>query len=272
MDTFPISRKYSVPQTHPEPAAWPQAPRIPRLEMKRRKLRRCASPCVSSTEAPSELKHSTSRDADTANRTEQAETEMYRPDQPDQRQESAPSSVYAGSPLVLIGPTGVGKSSIGQALARQLRLPFVDSDQVIAGRYGAITEMFATLGEPAFRRIESDTIASLLSSQSEPTVLSVGGGAILDPATRELLHDLTVIWLDTELEYVLPRLLAQPNRPLLHGDVAEKWQRYASARYHLYEELADLRIDAREGSVEDLAATIKRRLLQRLPSIPDAPR
>jgi shikimate kinase len=186
---------------------------------------------------------------------------MYRPDH---RQESAFSANYSGSTIVLIGPTGVGKSSVGEALARRLDLPFIDSDQAIIKRHGAITDLFVTLGEPAFRRIESETIASLLGSQSLTTVLSVGGGAILDPVTRRLFSDLTVIWLDTELEYVLPRLLAQPNRPLLRGDVAEKWERYAAARHHLYNELADLKVDARIGDVDELAETVARRLLERL--------
>lgn len=179
------------------------------------------------------------------------------------RQESELSGNYLGRTIVLIGPTGVGKSSVGESLSQRLRLPFADSDQVIVRRHGAITDMFAVLGESAFRRIEAETISSLLSSQASPTVLSVGGGAILDPLTRELFRGLTVVWLDTELEYVLPRLLAQPNRPLLRGDVAEKWERYAAARYHLYSELADLKIDARIGSVEQLADTIAQRLRER---------
>lgn len=181
----------------------------------------------------------------------------------DPRQESALSASYSGNTIVLIGPTGVGKSSVGEVLARRLDLPFADSDQAITKRHGAITEMFAALGEPAFRRIESETIAAMLASQSVPTVLSVGGGAILDPRTRRLFSDLTVVWLDTELEYVLPRLLAQPNRPLLRGDVADKWERYATGRHHIYAELADLKIDARIGGVEELAETVARRLLKR---------
>jgi len=166
----------------------------------------------------------------------------------------------SGRTIVLIGPTGAGKSSVGEALARQLGLPFVDSDQAISKHHGPIAELFATLGEPAFRRIEAATIGSLLDSQTFPTVLSVGGGAILDPETRRLFSALTVVWLDTELEYVLPRLLAQPNRPLLRGDIAEKWERYAAARRHLYAGLADLRIDARTGGVEELAEEIKQQL------------
>lgn len=162
--------------------------------------------------------------------------------------------------IVLIGPTGAGKSTVGHALARQLGLPFVDSDEVISKHHGPIAELFATLGEPAFRRIEAATIGSLLDSQTFPTVLSVGGGAILDPETRRLFSALTVVWLDTELEYVLPRLLAQPNRPLLRGDTAEKWERYAANRRHLYAELADVKIDARTGGVEELAEQITQQL------------
>ena len=182
---------------------------------------------------------------------------------PTHSQEPAPATKYMGSTIVLIGPTAVGKSSIGQAVALQLGLPFLDSDQVISRHHGTIAEIFVTVGEPAFRKIEAETIASLVGSSSVPAVLSVGGGAILSPATRQLFHNLTVVWLDTELKYVLPRLLAQPNRPLFRGDIAEKWQRIASARHHLYEELADVKIDARKGRVEDLAKTITNHLLER---------
>lgn len=189
------------------------------------------------------------------------ETEMYRPRDP--RQESALSAGYRGRTIVLIGPTGVGKSTVGEALARRLELPFADSDQTIIERHGPITEIFVAMGEPAFRKIESEAISSLLRSQSRPIVLSVGGGAILDPCTRQLFSDLTVVWLDTELEYVLPRLIEQPNRPLLRGDIAEKWAGYAAARYHIYSELADLKIDARIGDAEEMAETVTLRLLER---------
>jgi shikimate kinase len=174
-----------------------------------------------------------------------------------------PMNAANGSPetIVLIGPTGAGKSTVGEALARHLGRPFVDSDQVISKHHGPIAALFATLGEPAFRRIEAATIGSLLDSQTSPTVFSVGGGAILDPETRRLFSALTVVWLDTELEYVLPRLLAQPNRPLLRGDVAEKWERYAADRRHLYAELADLKVDARTGGVEELAEQIAEQLI-----------
>src|SRR6476620_6540185 len=160
---------------------------------------------------------------------------------PDPRPEPGYAANCAARTIVLIGPTSAGKSTVGEALARQLGLPFVDSDQVISEHHGPIPELFATLGEPAFRRIESATISSLLGDPAIPTVLSVGGGAILDPETRRLLSALTVVWLDTDLEHVLPRLLARPDRPLLRGDIAEKWERYASARRPLYAELADLK-------------------------------
>lgn len=185
---------------------------------------------------------------------------MYRP-------APSPKPIFAATcaarTIVMIGPTSAGKSTVGEALARRLGLAFVDSDQVISRHHGPIAELFATLGEPAFRRIESATISSLLDDQAIPTVLSVGGGAILDPETRRLLSPLTVVWLDTDLEHVLPRLLARPNRPLLSGDIAEKWERYTSARRPLYAELADLKIDARTGSVEELAETVTQRLLER---------
>ncbi|MBW4096464.1 MAG: shikimate kinase, partial [Acidobacteria bacterium] len=147
---------------------------------------------------------------------------------PDGAAEADPSSV------ILIGPTGVGKTAVGSALARLLGCPFIDSDHVISLRHGPVSNLYAVNGEAAFRRTEAETIASLVGSEPRPFILSLGGGAVTDPGTCELLRGLMVVWLDTDLKSVLPRLQAQAHRPLFAGDLAGRWQRNADARNGLY--------------------------------------
>lgn len=155
--------------------------------------------------------------------------------------------------IVLVGPTGTGKSAVGAELARLLGAPFLDSDHALAAARGPIPELYRSLGEEAFRRAEAAVVASLLAGPG-PAVLSLGGGAVLDGRTRRLLGAVTVVWLDTDLETVLPRI--EGGRPLFGGDVATAWQRNYDRRRPLYQEVASLRIDARRGTPEALAAEI----------------
>ncbi|MGN1057669.1 MAG: shikimate kinase [Comamonas sp.] len=121
--------------------------------------------------------------------------------------------------LALIGLPGSGKSTIGRHLARQWKLPFVDSDHVIEQRIGGtIADYFSAHGEEAFRDIESEVIASLLRSDTM-CVLATGGGAILRPANREQLQrHSTVFYLQTTPEDIARRLRNDGHRPLLKGD------------------------------------------------------
>jgi shikimate kinase len=123
----------------------------------------------------------------------------------------------------------------------------------MAEELGPIPELYRSLGEEAFRRAEASAVASLLADRG-PAVLSLGGGAVLDGGTRRLLTAATVVWLDTDLATVLPRI--EGGRPLFGGDVAEAWQRNYDRRRPLYQEVATVRIDARQGTPEELAAAI----------------
>lgn len=119
--------------------------------------------------------------------------------------------------LVFIGFMGAGKSTVGKLLAARLGCPFYDLDQEIARVHGPVAEIFSIMGESGFRAVEHHQLNRLLPSLPRPTVLSLGGGAYMQPANRELLgrHRATVIFLDAPFELVTSRLSHSLNqRPL----------------------------------------------------------
>lgn len=121
--------------------------------------------------------------------------------------------------LVLIGMPGAGKSTVGRRLASRLNLPFVDSDHEIEAAAGmSITQIFETLGEPAFREGERKVIARLL--QEGTRVIGTGGGAFMNETTRALIKNEGIsIWLKADLDVLLERTSRSDERPLLRkGD------------------------------------------------------
>ncbi|WP_285724650.1 shikimate kinase [Psychromicrobium xiongbiense] len=163
-------------------------------------------------------------------------------------------------PVVLIGPMAVGKTAIGAQLAHQLGREFIDSDHVIEARHGKISEIFPSRGEAWFRRTEAAVVAEILAG-GRPFVLSLGGGAVLDPGTAQLLAGTTVVFLESDAASVADRLHRAGNRPLLQGaDPVECWTQLAHERDGVYRRLADLIIDVRLGTPDGLAATIHQAL------------
>src|SRR5579875_1987107 len=117
--------------------------------------------------------------------------------------------------LVLVGMMGAGKTSVGKRLAARLGLRFVDADDEIeAGARMTIPEIFEKFGEPYFRDGERRVIARVLDEG--PCVLSTGGGAFMNAATREKIAQTGVsIWLKPDFEVLLRRVRKRSNRPLL---------------------------------------------------------
>ncbi|WP_412177453.1 shikimate kinase, partial [Mesorhizobium sp. YC-39] len=140
-----------------------------------------------------------------------------------------------GRPVVLVGMPSAGKSSIGPALARRLRLPFVDTDKIIQKQAGtSISQIFATNGEAFFRDMEARVIADLL--QKGPAVIATGGGAFMREQSRHLIGEKAVsIWLDTRLDVIEKRTRNDTSRPLLQGPNPEqKIARLLSERRPFY--------------------------------------
>jgi len=160
-----------------------------------------------------------------------------------------------GRTIAVIGPMGAGKSSVGRKLAKRLGLPFVDTDQRIVGRHGSIADLFAERGEAAFRTLEREVVAEALG---EDGVVALGGGAVLDAATREDLARCHVILLTVDEAAVADRLTSG-SRPLL-VDGLDSWRRIAAERDVVYRGVADLVVDTSRRPmahvVEEIAAAL----------------
>ncbi|SFP75260.1 shikimate kinase [Geopseudomonas sagittaria] len=146
--------------------------------------------------------------------------------------------------LILVGPMGAGKSTIGRLLAKELHLPFKDSDKEIEVRTGAdIPWIFDVEGEQGFREREQAVIADLC--QEDGLVLATGGGAILRQANREALRaGGRVVYLHTSVDQQLERTARDRNRPLLRtANPGQVLSDLMAIRDPLYREIADVIIE-----------------------------
>lgn len=160
--------------------------------------------------------------------------------------------VWTDRPVVFIGLMATGKSTLGLAFAARHRLPFIDTDQLITGRHGPIPELFTSRGEKEFRVLEARAAAEVLAPGRSGLVVSLGGGAVLDPGTRSLLRRTHVVWLDADLDTVAPRIARDRSRPLLAADPLARWAELHTERRPVYQELADTVLDIRGRTVEEL--------------------
>lgn len=150
------------------------------------------------------------------------------------------------SNLILVGPMGAGKTTVGKHLARSLALEFCDSDHEIESRAGVdIPTIFEYEGEAGFRKREEEMIAELLR-QRGPMVFSTGGGAVLSAATRRILAENGyVVFLNCSVDQQLLRTQMDSNRPLLrHPNPRQRLEHLMQTREPLYREVADLVVDS----------------------------
>ena len=162
---------------------------------------------------------------------------------------------------IIIGAPGAGKTSVGRRVAERLGVEFADSDAAIEKRAGKpVSDIFLSDGETEFRRLEREVIAESLKDIDG--VLSVGGGAVLDPDTREAFSRHTVVWLEVDLGNATKRVGMNSARPLLMGNVRGTMTTMLNERTPLYEEVATVTVDTSgrplKDVVNDVVAELKR--------------
>ena len=145
-------------------------------------------------------------------------------------------------PIILIGPPGAGKTSVGKALAKKLSLNFLDSDKVVEEKSGkSIPEIFITDGEPAFREMERAAVIDLIENQDG--VIALGGGSVMDlEVYKRLLPMANVVFLDVSISNAAPRVGFNRDRPLLLGNPRQQWIALMEKRRSTYEALAKARV------------------------------
>jgi shikimate kinase len=163
--------------------------------------------------------------------------------------------MHKSGAVVLVGPMGVGKTTIGKKLAKRLEVPFLDTDVMISKLHGDIAGIFAAQGEPKFREFEE---ACVLEAIAKPAVVATGGGAVLSEHTRAALSEAKVVYLSTDGKHMASRL-SGGNRPLLKNGVAD-WRRIYESRRELYEQVADITIDTSATPLKALVEEIAIRL------------
>lgn len=160
---------------------------------------------------------------------------------------------------VIVGTMGAGKSTVGRLVAEALGVPFLDTDHAIEERAGkAVQEIFVDDGEPAFRALERETVASALATHTG--VLALGGGAVLDPATRDLLAGHRVVFLRVGLSDAVKRVGLGAGRPLLLGNVRARVKQLLDERTPVYESLATITVDTDGRTPREVAAEIVDRM------------
>ena len=159
--------------------------------------------------------------------------------------------------VILIGPMGSGKTTIGQLVAAHLDITFRDTDHVIEERSGrTVADIFLEDGEDSFRLLEKAVLRDELLS--DETVLALGGGAPISMDAQSALRAIAspVIYLDISLATVAPRIGFNRDRPLLLHNPRGQWQTLMEARRPIYESIADTVIDVNTKSESDIVSEI----------------
>lgn len=159
--------------------------------------------------------------------------------------------------IILIGPMGSGKSTIGNIIAKRLHREFQDSDQYIEKRTGVdIARIFDIEGEQGFRDRESSALQELLSQNNR--VIATGGGSVLREENQQLLKQKGfIVFLDTSVKQQLQRLRRDKKRPLLQTEnPRERLEALFEARHPIYVDLADLQVKTDKRVARRLAADI----------------
>ncbi len=160
--------------------------------------------------------------------------------------------------VVLVGPMGVGKTTIGRKLSKVLKLRFVDTDSLVVAEHGPIPDIFEKLGEVKFRQFEEGALALALQ---EPGIVATGGGAVLSAKSQKLLKNATVVYLATNGRHIGSRLKGG-KRPLIKDGV-EAWRKIYEERKPVYKAVCDFEVDTSGKSLATTVAEIRELLTTR---------
>lgn len=160
-----------------------------------------------------------------------------------------------GPAAVLVGPMGVGKSTVGRILAERLGLGYRDTDDDIAETAGKpISDIFVDEGEPHFRELERQAVAGAVAAHTG--ILALGGGAVMDESTRALLAGLPVVFLDVGVGEAVKRVGLNAPRPLLAVNPRQRWRELMEQRRPLYTEVARAVVTTDDRTPEDVADAV----------------
>jgi shikimate kinase len=157
--------------------------------------------------------------------------------------------------VVLVGPPGSGKTTVGQAVADALGVAFRDTDaDVVAATGRSIADLFLLDGEDAFRKLEAEAVAQALADHDG--VLALGGGAVLREETRALLDGHVVVFLDVGLADAASRVGMARDRPLLLGNPRGQLLAMLDARRPVYGQVATVTVDTAGRGIDQVTADV----------------
>lgn len=166
-----------------------------------------------------------------------------------------PREAGAGPAVVLVGPPGAGKTTVGAVLARRLGVALRDTDADVEAAAGkTIPEIFVDDGEAHFRALEREAVRAALTGHEG--VVSLGGGAVMDAGTRELLAGLPVVFLDVALADAVKRVGLDAPRPLLAVNPRKQWRTLMEQRRPLYAEVARAVVTTEGRDPEETAQAV----------------
>lgn len=158
--------------------------------------------------------------------------------------------------IILMGPPGSGKSTVGKYLAKELGISLIDTDRIIEEREGrSISEIFLTDGEEGFRAIEKKVV--LESLDLDDSIVALGGGSVLDSDVQARLTQCPeVIFLDVSISNAAPRVGFNKERPLLMGNPRQQWLQLMEKRRSIYESLATRTVSTDNRKAQEVAHEI----------------
>jgi shikimate kinase len=156
---------------------------------------------------------------------------------------------------ILIGPPGAGKSTVGPLIADLLGAEFLDTDSVVEDMAGKpVSDIFVSDGEAVFRELERTAVARTVATH--PGILALGGGAVMDPGTRELLAGQRMVYLETGFAAAAHRAGLDAPRPLLIGNPRARMRELLAERLPVYEGLAWVTVTTDDRAPQDIADEI----------------